>query len=81
MDQISFAEAEYNYKKKKTRREKFLEQMDKLIPWKRLENRIRRHYPKQGNGRQPYPLDIHAAHSLYAAVLQSERPGHGRCAL
>ena len=58
MDQISFAEAEYNHKKKKTRREKFLEQMDKLIPWKRLENRIRRHYPKPGNGRQPYPLEV-----------------------
>lgn len=58
MDQISFAEAEYSHKKKKTRREKFLEQMDKLIPWKRLENRIRRYYPKPGNGRQPYPLEV-----------------------
>ena len=58
MDQVSFAEAEYNHKKKKTRREKFLEQMDQLIPWKRLENRIRRHYPKPGNGRQPYPLEV-----------------------
>ncbi len=30
--------------------------MDKSIPWKRLEERIAPHYPKVGNGRQPYPL-------------------------
>ena len=58
MDQISFSEAEYNLKKKKTRREKFLEQMDALIPWKQLENKIRRYYPKAGNGRHPYPLEV-----------------------
>lgn len=58
MDQLSFSEAEYNLKKRKTRREKFLEQMDTLIPWKQLENKIRRHYAKVGNGRRPYPLSI-----------------------
>jgi IS5 family transposase len=56
MDQISFSEAEYNQKRRKTRREKFLEQMDQLIPWKRLEKKIRPYYPKHGQGRQPYPL-------------------------
>ncbi len=58
MDQITFSEAEYNLKKRKTRREKFLEQMDALLPWKRLEKRIRPHYPKAGHGRQPYPLSV-----------------------
>ena len=56
MDQMSFSEAEYNVKKRKTRREKFLEQMDTLIPWKNLERKIQKYYPKAGNGRQPYPL-------------------------
>lgn len=56
MDQISFSEAEYSVKKRKTRREKFLEQMDSLIPWKRLEKKIQKHYPRAGKGRQPYPL-------------------------
>jgi hypothetical protein len=32
MDQITFSEAEYQNKKRKTRREIFLERMDKLIP-------------------------------------------------
>lgn len=58
MDQLSFSEAEYNHKKRKTRREKFLEQMDVLIPWKRLEKKIARYYPKPGNGRRPYPLSV-----------------------
>lgn len=58
MTQLSFSEAEYNHKKKKIRREKFLEQMEGLTPWKRLENRILRHYPKPDNGRQPYPLAL-----------------------
>lgn len=58
MNQLSFAEAEYNSKKRKTRREKFLEQMEALIPWKQLERKIQKHYPKNGQGRQPYPLNV-----------------------
>lgn len=54
--QLTFAEAEYQLKKRKTRREQFLEQMDVLIPWQRLEKRIKPLYPKAGRGRQPYPL-------------------------
>ncbi len=56
MNQLSFSEAEYDLKRRKTRREKFLEQMDQLIPWKRLEKKIKPYYPKNGRGRQPYPL-------------------------
>ena len=32
--------------------------MDGLIPWRRLEARIRPHYPKAGRGRRPYPLSV-----------------------
>jgi len=56
MNQISFAEAEYTQKRRITRREKFLAQMNQLIPWKKLEKKIKPHYPKNGQGRQPYPL-------------------------
>ncbi len=58
MEQKSFSDLEYEHKKKKTRREIFLERMDALIPWKRLEKRIRRYYPKAGKGRRPYPLAV-----------------------
>lgn len=56
MKQLSFSDAEYRTKKRKTRREIFLEQMDKAIPWTRIEQLIEPFYPKKGNGRPPYPL-------------------------
>ena len=58
MDQPTFSDLEYQGKKRKTRRELFLERMDGLIPWQVLEDRIRPHYPKAGNGRRPYPLRV-----------------------
>lgn len=59
MEQKTFADLEYEHKKRKTRREKFLERMDALIPWKRLEKRIRSHYPIGGRrGRPPYDLSV-----------------------
>lgn len=36
MKQISFADAEYAGKRKKTRREVFLEEMELVVPWKAL---------------------------------------------
>ena len=58
MDQPTFADLDYQTKKRKTRREVFLERMDGLIPWERLEERIRPVYPKAGKGRRPYPLPV-----------------------
>jgi IS5 family transposase len=36
MRQRSFASAEYAMKKKRTRREKFLAEMERIVPWPRL---------------------------------------------
>ena len=58
MDQPTFADLEYQGKKRKTRRELFLERMDGLIPWQLLGDRIRPFYPKAGRGRHPYPLSV-----------------------
>jgi len=58
MTQLTFAEAEYQNKKRKTRRELFLEKMDGLIPWAKLEKKLRKHYPKDESGNPPYPLAI-----------------------
>ena len=69
MDQIGFAELEYNQKRRKTRREKFLEKMEKLIPWDILESQIEPFYPKDGSGHRPYPLStmlrIHCMQLFY----------------
>ena len=32
--------------------------MEVLVPWQRLEERIRPVYPKAGKGRRPYPLGV-----------------------
>ncbi len=58
MGQLTFAELAYDRKKRRTRRETFLERMKQLIPWERLEGRIEPFYPKAGRGRQPYPLGM-----------------------
>ena len=54
MKQSSFASLEYAAKKRRTRREKFLGEMDKVVPWARLEALIEPYYPKSGKvGRPP----------------------------
>ena len=58
MDQLSFSDVEFANKKRTTRREKFLQQMDGLVPWAKLEALIEPHYPKPGKGRRPYPLSV-----------------------
>ena len=46
-------------KKKQTRREQFLSEMDAVVPWTRLLALIAPHYPKAGpkGGRPPMPLE------------------------
>jgi putative transposase len=53
MDQISFGDAEYAAKKKTTRREVFLTEMDKVVPWDSLLKVIAPFYPVAGRGRRP----------------------------
>lgn len=57
MKQTTFASAAWNAKGKTTRRERFLAEMNAVMPWAKLVALIERHYPKPGNGRQPLPLE------------------------
>ncbi|MBM2886679.1 transposase [Chromobacterium phragmitis] len=54
--QMTFTDLELAAKKKRTRREIFLAEMDQVMPWAQLEAVIDPVYPKPGNGRRPYPL-------------------------
>lgn len=47
----------YDAKKKQTKREKFLAEMQQVIPWTRWLALIEPHYPKAGLGRRPMPLE------------------------
>jgi IS5 family transposase len=55
--QQSFAQAEYRAKKKRTRRDKFLAEMEVVVPWTRLVDRLRPLYPKGERGRPPIGLE------------------------
>lgn len=56
--QSSFSQAEYAGKKKQTRRDLFLAEMQTVVPWVRLIAVIEPHYPKSGRrGRQPIGIE------------------------
>jgi IS5 family transposase len=55
--QGSFSQAEYAGKKKQTRRDKFLAEMEAVVPWARLVERLRPFYPKGERGRPPIGLE------------------------
>ena len=56
MKQMTFADAEYAGKRKQTRKELFLIEMDQVVPWQGLITLIEPHYPKGEGGRPAYPL-------------------------
>ena len=76
MDQPIFADLEYQGKKRRTRRELFLERMDGLIPWRPLEERIRPVYPKPGRGRRTYPLAVMLLVHCVQFFYNLSDPGH-----
>ncbi len=56
MSQLSFGDTEYAGKRKQTRREVFLQEIELVVPWRVLPSLIERHYPKSARSRPPYPL-------------------------
>ena len=55
-EQRTLASVAYDAKRKVTSRERFLGEMDAVIPWARLLALILPHYPTAGNGRRPLPM-------------------------
>ena len=58
MKQTSFSDLAYENKKKTTRKERFLGEMDAILPWKHLLKPIVKKYPKTGNGRRPISAQV-----------------------
>ena len=56
--QLGFSDYEITTAKKQTKREKFLSEMEEVVPWQALIDLIEPHYPKASKkgGRPPYPL-------------------------
>ena len=58
MKQESFSDMEYRCRRKKTKREEFLEIMDEIIPWDEWVGIIRPYYPAGKRGRPPIEIEI-----------------------
>ena len=55
MKQTSFAQAEFAAKKKTTRRERFLAEMEQVVPWSRLLDVLQPHYYPDSKGKRGRP--------------------------
>ena len=70
--QLGFSDYEQTTAKKQTKREKFLAEMEAVVPWDALVALIEPHYPKASKkgGRPPYPLStmlrIHLLQQWYS---------------
>jgi IS5 family transposase len=58
MHQKSFAAADFEKYRKKTRKEMFLEEMDQIVPWQEMSQAVEPHYPApKGAGRRPIGIE------------------------
>ena len=58
MKQQTFSDYEYSNRKRKTKREEFLEIMDEIIPWDEWISVIVPYYPSGKRGRPPIGIEI-----------------------
>jgi IS5 family transposase len=56
MKQLGLNAAVFVKKSKLTKRQKFLQEMERAVPWTLWVDRIAPHYPTAGRGRRPFPL-------------------------
>ena len=57
MKQQTFTDIEYSNRRRKTKREEFLEAMDEIIPWDHWVGLIRPYYPSGKRGRPPKSIE------------------------
>lgn len=57
MKQQTFSDIEYSNRRKKTKREEFLDSMDEMIPWDHWVGIIRPYYPSGKRGRPPKSIE------------------------
>jgi len=58
MSQLGFADLEYSNRKRKTKREKFLETMNQIIAWEEWIELVTPYYPDGERGRPPRGVEI-----------------------
>jgi hypothetical protein len=78
ISQLSFSDEEYGVKRKKTKREIFLAEMELVVPWDAMIKPIETVYPKVYCGQTCLPSVVDDPVVLHAAVVRIERPSIGR---
>ena len=82
MKQETFSDIEYGNRKRKTKREEFLEIMDEIIPWDEWVSVIVPFYPSGKRGRPPkgiekmlrmYPVDQECGESARSGDAPDEK--------
>ncbi len=64
--QLTFADAEYHAKRKLTRRDRFLAEMEQVVPWALLLEMLAPHYyPNAGQGRGRPPIGLERMLRMY----------------
>lgn len=58
MKQQTFSDLEYSNRKRKTKREEFLDSMDEIIPWSDWVALIKPHYYNNKRGRRPKDIEL-----------------------
>ena len=58
MNQMTFSDMEYSGRKRVTQKEKFLQEMNEIIPWTDWVNMILPYYPKGKRGRPPRGIEV-----------------------
>jgi len=58
MNQLTISDIEYSNRRRKTKREEFLDSMDAIIPWSHWIGIIRQYYYSNKRGRRPIDIEI-----------------------
>lgn len=58
MNQMTFSDMEYSGRKRVTQKEKFLREMNEIIPWAAWVNKIQPYYPEGKRGRPPRGIEV-----------------------
>ena len=75
MKQQTLSDMEYGCRKKKTKREEFLEIMEEIIPWEEWVAIIRPYYPTGKRGRPPIDLELMLRMYLLQVWFNLSDPG------
>ena len=75
------ADGSFEKYRKPTRREIFLAEMDRIVPWAQMVALIEPRYPKAGNGRRPVGVERMLRMYFLQQWFGFSDPGGGRSAL